>query len=135
MGYHLRVCSYCQRWRLFKRGDKGRPHPDDMTMEELQESFNRKIAMTAGKPPESSETLAGDAISNLSEEASGLEAAADGSSAAVTEIATEVEDGPSCPRCGGTLFRRSHRRWYERLIRRPRMARCLKCDHRFPYVR
>ena len=44
MGYHLRRCSFCNRWRLFKRRDRNRPHPDDMTAEELTEDFNRKIA-------------------------------------------------------------------------------------------
>ena len=32
MGYHLRRCSFCNRWRLFKRADPNRPHPDDMTV-------------------------------------------------------------------------------------------------------
>jgi len=37
-----------------------------------------------------------------------------------------------CPYCGSTDFRRSHRRWYDRLMKRPKMARCQKCRRRFP---
>ena len=55
MGYHLRRCSYCNRPRLFKRADPNRPHPDDMTREELQERFNRKIAESLGRMPRASE--------------------------------------------------------------------------------
>ena len=37
-----------------------------------------------------------------------------------------------CPYCSSTDFRRSRRRWYDRLIRRPAMARCRNCRRRFP---
>ena len=133
MGYHLRSCSFCNRWRLFKRVDRTRPHPDDMTMEELQESFNRKIAETTGKPSAASETPGGNRASDSSEESRGLGAEASALSIGVAEATDVVEDDRLCPKCGGTIYRRSHRRWYERLVRRPKMARCLKCDHRFPY--
>ena len=39
----------------------------------------------------------------------------------------------SCPKCRSTIYRRSHRRWYERFLGRPKMARCLECHHRFHY--
>src|SRR5438552_6757893 len=37
-----------------------------------------------------------------------------------------------CPYCGGTDIRRSRRRWYDRLMKRPKMVRCRKCLRRFP---
>ena len=39
----------------------------------------------------------------------------------------------ACPYCGATRYRRSQRRWYERLMGRPPMARCRACYRRFPY--
>jgi len=105
-----------------------------MTMEELQESFNRKIAKTKGTPFEGSDTPGGEAPIDSPKEAPELDSRVEASSDEVAEVATDVEDGYCCPKCGSTLFRRSRRRWYERLIRRPKMARCLKCDHRFPYM-
>ena len=132
-GYHLRRCSFCNRWRLFKRADPTRPHPDDMTVEELQERFNRKLAEAARKPSAASETTGGNMASDSSEESRGLGARPNRSSIGVAEATDAVEDYGLCPKCGSTVYRRSRRRWYERLVRRPRMARCLKCDHRFPY--
>jgi hypothetical protein len=38
-----------------------------------------------------------------------------------------------CPKCKSTSYRASRRRWYERLMKRPKMARCSNCHHRFPY--
>ncbi len=72
MGYHLRRCSFCNRWRLFKRLDRHRPHPDDMTVEELQENFNRKIAESLGKTDEASKANGGNMASNSPEESTGL---------------------------------------------------------------
>jgi hypothetical protein len=40
-----------------------------------------------------------------------------------------------CPRCGSNDYRRSRRRFLERLIRRPPMARCRVCRKRFPLPR
>ena len=68
-----------------------------------------------------------------SEESRGLGDQPSRSSIGVAESTDEVDDYRLCPKCGSTLYRRSRRRWYERLMRRRRMARCLKCDHRFPY--
>jgi hypothetical protein len=42
---------------------------------------------------------------------------------------------PFCPHCGSDNLRRSRRRWYERLIFRPRMLRCLDCLKRCPEPR
>ncbi|MGD0456445.1 MAG: hypothetical protein ABSC21_01710 [Terriglobia bacterium] len=38
-----------------------------------------------------------------------------------------------CPVCGSTEYRRSRRTILERILLRPRMARCRKCRNRFPY--
>jgi hypothetical protein len=38
-----------------------------------------------------------------------------------------------CPACGSTEYRRSRRATLERILLRPRMARCRKCRKRFPY--
>lgn len=149
MGYHLRACSFCNRWRLFKRMDLSQPHPDDMTVEELQENFNRKIAESLQKEPSPAEVVDVAAspiptpVEEVSrvEEVSGMEAEPVQASIGVAERAEEAEveeetdDYQLCPRCGGTNFRRSRRRWWERLLNYPRMARCMKCDNRFPYPR
>jgi len=37
-----------------------------------------------------------------------------------------------CPQCGKADFRRSRRRWWERLIMRGPMVRCRACQARFP---
>lgn len=37
----------------------------------------------------------------------------------------------ACPRCGSLDFRRSRRRWYDRVLRRPKMVRCRNCRRRF----
>ena len=133
LGYHLRRCSFCNRWRLFKRADRTQRHPDDMSVEELQEHFERKVAESLGKQYEASEASGGNRTSNSSEELRGHGAQPRIPSIGVAEATDEVEDYRLCPKCGSTLYRRSRRRWYERLVKRPKMARCLKCDHRFPY--
>jgi hypothetical protein len=133
MGYHLRRCSSCHRRRLFKRTYPDRPHPDDMTVEELRESFDREIAKSLGKEPADLKATRGTMASDSTENPRELGAQPIGSSIGVAETTDEVDDYRLCPRCGSTVFRRSHRRWYERLVNRPKMARCMKCDHRFPY--
>jgi transcription elongation factor Elf1 len=40
---------------------------------------------------------------------------------------------PRCPACGSTSYRRSRRTTLERILLRPRMARCRNCRKRFPY--
>jgi hypothetical protein len=132
-GYHLRRCSFCNRWRLFKRADPNQRHPDDMTMEELQEHFDQKIAEASGKSPAASDTLEGNMSPDSLQQSGEHQAEASSSSIGLAEATDEVDEYRLCPKCGSTIFRRSHRRWYERLLRRPRMARCMKCDRRFPY--
>jgi hypothetical protein len=133
MGYHLRRCSYCHRRRLFKRAHLDLPHPDDMTVEELRESFDRHIAKSLGKDSTDLRTAGRNMASDSPEKPDELGAQPIGSSIGVADATDEVDDYRLCPKCGSTLYRRSRRRWYERLVRRPKMARCLKCDHRFHY--
>jgi hypothetical protein len=38
-----------------------------------------------------------------------------------------------CPFCGSTVYRRSRRKTLERLLLRPKMARCSRCRKRFPF--
>jgi len=135
MGYHLRRCSFCNRKRLFKRHDLAQPHPNEMTSEELTEHFNRKIAQSMGQAQAVSEGEGEKMVANTGEESQEAADQPQAVSVGVADPADEVEDYRLCPKCGSTLYRRSRRRWYERLMSRPRMARCLKCDHRFPYPR
>jgi hypothetical protein len=55
-------------------------------------------------------------------------------------VTTQVADADSsirrwgrCPVCGSMAYRRSRRTTLERILLRPRMARCRKCRKRFPY--
>ena len=133
-GYHLRRCSACNRKRLFKR-DRSRPHPDDVTFAELQESFQRKIAAASGKTPQPSLRFGGIASGQNPQAPAGPGTEPQPSSVGVVIDVGPAEEYHLCPRCGGGVYRRSHRRWYEKLIKRPRMARCMKCQYRFPYPR
>lgn len=47
-------------------------------------------------------------------------------------VFVDPDDFHGCPRCGGPEFHRTRRRWLERVLSRPRMARCRACGHRFP---
>jgi hypothetical protein len=135
MGYHLRRCSFCYRKRMFKRQNPTRPHPDDLTMEDLQRSFDRKIAQSMGKQSEVSKRNGGNDASDSSDEFHSREVREGSSSVGVAEVGPETEGHGVCIKCGNNYYRRSRRRWYEKLLKRPRMARCLKCDHRFPCPR
>ncbi|MGD0227641.1 MAG: hypothetical protein ABSF71_35445 [Terriglobia bacterium] len=135
MGYHLRRCSFCNRKRIFKRHDRNRPHPDDWTAEELTEHFNRKIAESKGLTYIAVKGQGEIMASDSTEKSPALGAQSQKSSIGVAEATEEIDDYRLCPKCGSTAYHRSHRRWYEKLLGSPRMARCVKCDHRFPYPR
>ncbi len=132
MGYHLRRCSFCNRKRIFKRHDRNRPHPDDLTAEELTEHFNRKIAEAKGQSYVAVKT---ESTANSQGEPQVHEERPHRASVSVAEATEEIDDDRLCPNCGSSTYHRSHRRWYERLLRSPRMARCSKCYTRFPYPR
>lgn len=130
MGYHLRRCSFCNRKRLIRRGDRSRPHPNDLTMEQLQESFNRQLAAAKAAGERKAYAASDDSSSPAPSSSPAIQTQA---ATGVEEPVAGIEDYRLCPRCGNPRFRRSRRRWYERLMNRPRMARCRRCGHRFPY--
>jgi len=134
MGYHLRRCSSCNCRRLFKRGHRIR-HRDHMTDDELQRTSDQEHVEALREPSTAAETPGGNLAPGSREDSSGPGAYPNVSSIGVTEPTREVDDYHLCPKCGSTFYRRSRRRWYERLAKRPKMARCVKCDHRFPYPR
>lgn len=133
MGYHLRRCSFCGRRRLFKRAHRSGPHPDDMTYEHLQEHYDRKIAESSRWAPAEPKTLAPEMAFEFAQASTGRGTLETATSISVAEPGDAVDDDHYCPECGSTSYRRSRRRFYERLLRRPRMARCMRCNHRFPY--
>ena len=153
MGYHLRRCSFCNRWRLLARGDRNRPHPNDLTAEELTTHFNRKIAAAIRRDGGASgpfvKPMTLDSVPKppvqdvrpapIASVAVAAPAIATATAVRVAEPVASVppsgatEDYSSCPFCGNMRYRRSRRRWFERMLKRPRMARCLKCTKRFPY--
>jgi hypothetical protein len=135
MGCHLRRCSFCNRWRMYRRADRTRPHPDDLTTEELTENFNRHIARTLEKQAAVSEPAGGKMDLNSGEELRRHRTEPHAAAIGLAEADDGVEDYHLCTKCGSTLYHRSRRRWFERLLKRPKMARCMKCNHRFPYPR
>jgi hypothetical protein len=50
----------------------------------------------------------------------------------LAEATTETDVSNCCPKCRDTYYQATPRRWYERLMKRPQMARCFNCQHRFP---
>jgi uncharacterized protein (DUF983 family) len=53
----------------------------------------------------------------------------------VTDADASNDELPRCPTCGSTRYYRTHRNRLERFLSRPPMARCEKCEARFPYPR
>jgi NADH pyrophosphatase NudC (nudix superfamily) len=136
MGYHLRRCSFCNRRRIFRRSDPKRPHPDFLTSEDLTESFNRKIAAAKQRDAAVAGTSGAQMDLNSTEKVRAEGTLTASSAVAVAEATDDdIEEHRRCPKCGSRRFHRSHRRWWERLINRSRMARCSKCHHRFMYPR
>jgi len=75
--------------------------------------------------------------SNEGEEGRGLrtaeECAGQGVDKQETAANSSNRESSCCPFCGGTVYRRSRRSTLERLLLRPRMARCSRCRKRFPF--
>jgi predicted RNA-binding Zn-ribbon protein involved in translation (DUF1610 family) len=131
-GYHLRRCSSCNRRRLFKHGRTHRRGREDMTVDELRERFN-EVAAASQKPSPVPVTPAGEIAPGSSPNPRVLEGQFTQSSARGLIVQDAEEEYHICPRCGSSDYHRSRRRWYERLTRARRMARCMKCNFRFPY--
>lgn len=121
LGYSLRRCGNCRRYRLVRRLGSG-PHRYGPSDDEYA-----RVAVTpaaAMAPP--------DLPSNGNSPATGAVAA--GSSCA--SPTQESERRPHqythpCPRCGSREYRRSHRTWLERRRGIRAMYRCRKCSERF----
>ena len=56
MGYHLRRCSFCNRRRFIPAGDRNRPHPNDMTAEELRKASIERSRRHKGETLAASES-------------------------------------------------------------------------------
>ncbi len=134
LGYRLRRCSSCNRWRVFKHSASTGRRVDEMTVDELREKFNQEIAKTLKKPPVVVEVSAGKMTQESQEKAAPVESSRK-PGARHSEPDDEVDDYRLCPKCGSSNYHRSRRRWYEKLLKRRRMARCMRCNFRFPYPR
>ncbi len=53
-------------------------------------------------------------------------------SASGVQTGSQTKLEGACPRCGNKDYRRSRRRWWERMIFRGPMVRCRACRKRFP---
>lgn len=135
LGYRLRRCSSCNRWRVFRRRGSLDRRPDELTVEELRERFNQEVAKTLKKPPTVADAPDKNMAIDPPEKPSVAVAPPVKRSHREAESAGEPDDYRMCPRCGSANYHHSRRRWYEKLVRRRRMARCMKCNHRFPYPR
>ena len=78
-------------------------------------------------------TFAGLEFLNTPEASNGPEIKSLGISDDVTDAHKEDASADCCPKCMDTYYRATPRRWHERLMKRPHMARCFNCRHRFPY--
>jgi hypothetical protein len=78
-------------------------------------------------------TLAGLEFLNTPAASNGPEIKSVGNSGDLADAHKETTFADCCPKCTSTSYRASRRRWYERLMKRPKMARCSNCHHRFPY--
>jgi hypothetical protein len=103
-----------------------------LTAEELTEHFNRKIASALRRDAGASGIVVKSMALDSALPSAGPISSPHPTSVAVAEVGA-TEDSGLCPKCGNKKYRRSRRRWYERWLKRPRMARCLKCAHRYPY--
>jgi len=101
-GYRLRVCSRCRRKRFLRR-DSFRAGESPEGRTQPAVAGSPAGDVSAGQPPGDGESGPGSA-----------------------------DRRGACPRCGKYDFRRSHRRFWERLIGRGRMVRCRNCRYRFP---
>ena len=77
-------------------------------------------------------TLAGLEFLNTPAASNGPEIKSVGISGDLAEASTKTDISNCCPKCRDTYYRATRRRWYERLMKRPKMARCFNCHHRFP---
>ena len=125
-GYHLRRCSRCRLPRFIRHREHSDPGEGS-----TQGLISQAQPLTAppGPEPISEPDAAGDESPIV------LKPVKTPPVMPREEIEKPADNPRTCPRCGSTYVRRSHRTFFERLIRRPKMARCKVCDHRFPLPR
>src|SRR5208283_2289178 len=99
MGYHLRRCSFCNRRRLLPRGDRNRPHPNDLTAEQLTEHFNRRIAAAIKRDAADSGVIIRSMSLDSAQPSSPSAAGASGTAVGVAEVEVKDDYG-MCPKCG-----------------------------------
>ena len=89
-----------------------------------------KLAVAAAREPHSAaeESAPRMAIEKTRSEVPKHAAGTDSSEADISD-----RESSCCPFCGSAVFHRSRRRTLERLLLRPRMARCSDCRKRFPF--
>jgi len=114
-GYELRQCARCRRLRLLPpRG--GRRHRDPAAVD--------AVVTTTGGVADDRATR--DAFKPVPDSVAG------GKTSQGEPNFDESHGAASCPRCGSRKYRRSRRRWLDRVMRRRAMARCRVCHFRFP---
>jgi ribosomal protein S27AE len=114
LGYRLRQCSRCRFPRLFRRHNHNRPESETAF---TAENTSPNVGTAERKMQEPV----------MDEQEPKRDAPTDPKQIPVTR------DRYCCPRCGSTFYRRSRRSLMERILMRPRMARCKTCAFRFPY--
>ena len=111
-GYRLHECARCRAPRFIPRHN--------------------------GKPPYSSQLGKGPVSAPpFAEERGALRTAEENLEPKVTKQVTAADSSERglrrCPACGSTAYHRTHRTTLERILSRPKVARCEKCGLRFPY--
>lgn len=114
LGYRLRECSRCRFPRLFGRHNQDKPESEAAF---TAEDTSPKVGTAEQKMQEPV----------MAEQQPRPDAPAEPKPTPV------VRDPYCCPHCGSTFYRRSRRTLLERILMRPRMARCKTCAFRFPY--
>jgi uncharacterized protein with PIN domain len=111
-GYRLHECARCRAPRFIPRHDGKSPYSSQL-----------------GKGPVSAPPFA--------EERGALRTAEESPEPKVTKQVTAADSSGRglrrCPVCGSTEYHRIHRTTLERILSRPKVARCEKCGLRFPY--
>jgi ribosomal protein L37AE/L43A len=111
-GYRLHQCARCRAPRFIPRDHGKSPHSSQLGKELVSASpfaEERGVLRTAERNPESKVTRQ------------------------VTAADSSERGSPRCPVCGSTAYHRTHRTTLERILSRPKVARCEKCGLRFSY--
>jgi hypothetical protein len=115
LGFKLRVCGGCRRYRIFRhtRSESGSRAEASQAMDQPSVSMQQATEVLRGQTA-AGPAAAASAISDTASEPMG---------SALAPLA--------CPECGSTNYRRSRRTSWERARGIPRMLRCRECRRRF----